>query len=300
MADRGLTPGEIQLARSVFGDAIDYSKVRVTKEYWNPLGLGLFEAFAKNRAHAPDGKVHVPDPIIRWEPNPNSHGSYRSHRWGVRSIMKACCGLLIAFSVYGCVGDLAGKQSVPATLTREERLKIAADAFFKFQCEKQWDLLWPLAREGDGEALSDLANELGYPGGGLELPDSDVDTSPRDKRSANALAMAIYGAAAPRYPSKRNLHLFLGADRDIDVVVVSLRSGTVGYRRIKAFPQSSLKRLERCLAEASSPAVGDRCVSLAIEWDLHLAFPNIERPWTTSWLRTARKAAFAVTTDPNF
>ena len=34
---RRLTPGEIALAQSVFGDAIDYSKVRLLKGKWWPL-----------------------------------------------------------------------------------------------------------------------------------------------------------------------------------------------------------------------------------------------------------------------
>jgi hypothetical protein len=37
MESRALTTGEIALARSVFGDAIDYSKVRVVKGKWWPL-----------------------------------------------------------------------------------------------------------------------------------------------------------------------------------------------------------------------------------------------------------------------
>jgi hypothetical protein len=182
-------------------------------------------------------------------------------RWGVRLIVKACCGLLIAFSIYGC--NLASKSSVPASLTREERLKIAADAFLEFQCEKLWDALWPLAREGDGEALLSLAFDFSR--GRLQLPDSDADTHPIDKQSANARAMAIYAAAAPSYASKSHLRLFLGATTDVDMVVVSLRSGSIGYLPIEAFPQTSTKKLRDCFSAASSPAASDRCAGLAAE-----------------------------------
>lgn len=61
MSERHLTPGEVVLGRSVYGDAIDYSKVTVTDKMWGPLGLakilGLMNA---NRAHTPDGKLRMP------------------------------------------------------------------------------------------------------------------------------------------------------------------------------------------------------------------------------------------------
>jgi hypothetical protein len=37
MESRPLTPGEIALARTIFGDAIDYSKVRMFRGKWWPL-----------------------------------------------------------------------------------------------------------------------------------------------------------------------------------------------------------------------------------------------------------------------
>ncbi|MGI8611932.1 MAG: vgr related protein [Sphingomicrobium sp.] len=48
---RPLTPGEITLARTVFGDAIDYSKVRMVKRKW-----WLFQP--RNTAMAPTGNIH--------------------------------------------------------------------------------------------------------------------------------------------------------------------------------------------------------------------------------------------------
>ena len=48
---RPLTTGEIALARSVFGDAIDYSKVRMVKRKWWPFQ-------PRNTAMAPTGNIH--------------------------------------------------------------------------------------------------------------------------------------------------------------------------------------------------------------------------------------------------
>jgi hypothetical protein len=47
---RPLTPGEIALARSIFGDAIDYSKVRLVKGKWWPF-------HPRNAAMAPMGNI---------------------------------------------------------------------------------------------------------------------------------------------------------------------------------------------------------------------------------------------------
>jgi hypothetical protein len=50
-ASRPLTPGEVQLARSIFGDAIDYSQVRMVRRKWWP--------FQPQRvAMAPMGNIH--------------------------------------------------------------------------------------------------------------------------------------------------------------------------------------------------------------------------------------------------
>ncbi len=48
---RPLTPGEIALARSIFGDAIDYSKVKLVKRKW-----WWFQP--RNTAMAPTGNIH--------------------------------------------------------------------------------------------------------------------------------------------------------------------------------------------------------------------------------------------------
>ena len=47
---RPLTPGEIDLARSIFGDAIDYAKVRLIKGKWWPFQ-------PRNAAMAPTGHI---------------------------------------------------------------------------------------------------------------------------------------------------------------------------------------------------------------------------------------------------
>jgi hypothetical protein len=50
MEKRSLTPGEVELARSVFGDSIDYSKVRMVNGKWWPF-------HPRNAAMAPMGNI---------------------------------------------------------------------------------------------------------------------------------------------------------------------------------------------------------------------------------------------------
>lgn len=50
MKKRPLTPGEIELARTIFGDAIDYSKVRLIEGKWWPFQ-------PRNAAMAPMGNI---------------------------------------------------------------------------------------------------------------------------------------------------------------------------------------------------------------------------------------------------
>ena len=51
MEGRALTPGEIALARPIFGDAIDYSRVRLFRGKWWPLQ-------PPRTAMAPTGNIH--------------------------------------------------------------------------------------------------------------------------------------------------------------------------------------------------------------------------------------------------
>ncbi|AZO73732.1 hypothetical protein [Mesorhizobium sp.] len=194
-----------------------------------------------------------------------------------RFIAKVCCGLLVFFLVCGC--DLTGKTSLmQPSLTREERLKFAAGSYFKNQCKRQWALLWPMAREGDGEALSELAFELG---GRLEIPvsDSDMEVDPGDKSFATVLVMTIYGATASKHPDKRNLHYIFDPARwrKGDVTVVSIRSGRINYNSIKAPPPVSITKLENCLSQANSSAAGDKCVAQAIESGLIPGFSEYSK-----------------------
>ena len=50
MERRSLTPGEVELARSVFRDAIDYSRVRLIRSKWWPF-------HPRNAAMAPMGNI---------------------------------------------------------------------------------------------------------------------------------------------------------------------------------------------------------------------------------------------------
>ena len=51
MVSRPLTPGEIEVSRSVFGDSIDYGRVRLFKRKWWPF-------HPRNAAMAPMGNIY--------------------------------------------------------------------------------------------------------------------------------------------------------------------------------------------------------------------------------------------------
>ena len=51
MEERPLTPGEIAMARSVFGDAVDYDRVRLFRREWWPF-------HPQNAAMAPMGNIY--------------------------------------------------------------------------------------------------------------------------------------------------------------------------------------------------------------------------------------------------
>ncbi len=61
-ANRPLTPGEIALARSMFGDAVDYAKVRMVRGKWWPL-------HRRNAAMAPTGNIHFHPRGELWSDN---------------------------------------------------------------------------------------------------------------------------------------------------------------------------------------------------------------------------------------
>jgi hypothetical protein len=58
-AARPLTPGEIELARSVFGEAIDYSRVRMVRRKWWPFQ-------PKHIVMAPTGNIHFHPDSSLW------------------------------------------------------------------------------------------------------------------------------------------------------------------------------------------------------------------------------------------
>jgi hypothetical protein len=60
--DRPLTGGEVALARSVFGDAIDYQRVRIVRGRWWPLQ-------PRNTAMAPDGNIYFHLEGPHWSPD---------------------------------------------------------------------------------------------------------------------------------------------------------------------------------------------------------------------------------------
>ncbi|MBA8899714.1 MULTISPECIES: hypothetical protein [unclassified Phyllobacterium] len=53
MAGRKLTPGETDLARSIYGSQIDYTKVLIFDEKWKFF-------MPSDRAHAPNGNIYFP------------------------------------------------------------------------------------------------------------------------------------------------------------------------------------------------------------------------------------------------
>ena len=59
MLERSLTPGETAIAGSVFGDAIDYSKVRLIKRKWWPLQ-------PRDTIMTPSGNLHFDPDGSTW------------------------------------------------------------------------------------------------------------------------------------------------------------------------------------------------------------------------------------------
>ena len=58
-SDRPLTPGEIELARSIFGDAVDYARVRLFHRRWWPFQ-------PKGVVMAPTGNIHFHPASTLW------------------------------------------------------------------------------------------------------------------------------------------------------------------------------------------------------------------------------------------
>jgi hypothetical protein len=59
---RSLTPGEIELARSIFGDAIDYDRVKLVRRKWWPFQpRGIVMAPTGNIHFHPDSRIWSED-----------------------------------------------------------------------------------------------------------------------------------------------------------------------------------------------------------------------------------------------
>ena len=61
-ASRPLTPGEVELARSIFGDAIDYPAVRLVRRKWWPFQ-------PRSVTMAPCGNIHFHPHGASWSPD---------------------------------------------------------------------------------------------------------------------------------------------------------------------------------------------------------------------------------------
>ena len=60
--ERFLTPGEVEIARGVFGDAIDYSQVQLRRRKWFPFQPRKVTMAPKGHLHFhPDGEAYCDD-----------------------------------------------------------------------------------------------------------------------------------------------------------------------------------------------------------------------------------------------
>lgn len=86
MRGRGLTKGEVELARSMFGDAINYARVRLIRGKWWPFQPG-------NAAMAPMGNIYFHPKNGGWSNDFSKEGLHRqgffihemTHVWQAQS-----------------------------------------------------------------------------------------------------------------------------------------------------------------------------------------------------------------------
>jgi hypothetical protein len=90
---RPLTPGEIALAQSIFGEAIDYSKVKLVKRKW-----WWFQP--RNTAMAPTGNIHF-----------HPHGGLWSEDFGAEPLHRQ--GLFIHEMTHVWQSQLRGRFYLP-------------------------------------------------------------------------------------------------------------------------------------------------------------------------------------------
>ena len=94
MEDRALTSGEIEIARSVFGDTIDYTKVRLFKRKWWPF-------HPRNSAMAPMGNIYFHPEGGAWSEDFAKESLSRqgffihemTHVWQTHTKGRSCGGL---------------------------------------------------------------------------------------------------------------------------------------------------------------------------------------------------------------
>ncbi|MBZ7927764.1 hypothetical protein LAC81_25765 [Ensifer adhaerens] len=183
----------------------------------------------------------------------------------------AIAAMGLALALNGCTNDLGLSGESGSPENREERFKLEALAMSERRCEQSWKLLWPMAREGDGEALVDLANSMQL--GGVLLPDRDTRFGNEEKQYANALALAVYGAAAPKHRSTLNMKIALqwaaGPHR---ITVVAPNENRMEYKIVNAVDPRSIEKLGICLERVDSAVAGERCVNQAMGLGIVPAF----------------------------
>ncbi|WP_156585592.1 hypothetical protein [Ensifer sp. Root31] len=125
------------------------------------------------------------------------------------------------------------------------------------------------------------------------MPDKDSEFSEHQKQLANAVALTIYGAAAPIDRTAANLRIILQSiTGPTGPVVVSPQNRTMSYTSIKPVSPQSVKDLSICFEKATSEAAGDRCVSHAIALGLVSGFSEYRKSVDESLASNRSKSCF--------
>lgn len=136
-ASRPLSPGEIAMARSMFGDAIDYSQVRLVKGKWWPFQ-------PRTAAMAPTGNIHF-----------HPHGDLWSDDFAAESLSRQ--GLFIHEMTHVWQSQKRGRLYLP----------LMRHPF----CRYRYDLRegWPFERYGL-EQQAEIVRHLFLGQNGVKLP----------------------------------------------------------------------------------------------------------------------------------
>lgn len=124
------------------------------------------------------------------------------------------------------------------------------------QCGKQWDVLWPLAKNGDGRALAQLASDLFI--GDLEPPGKDQGINRGARKRAHAFALGVYAASARIHPSSENLR-FMVQDQISSEKIIALQ--TRGGKLVYSAVVLSVADKKRLLSCDGSEVDGDACLT---------------------------------------